>query len=137
MQLPKDAPFTLAQQGRITLQCPQYSLGPDTYVDYPDEYFIDTKMQGRKHRIAVGREEGFTFLSRLGYKYFEQDLKNTFSTQRGCTWQEFADHANEFLDEVETVSRKYLLKLDAIAGVDPTKNNIRKRDHMVEELKKM
>jgi hypothetical protein len=137
MRLPKGSPTTLAEEGRLTLQCPDLSLGPHQGQDYPDEWFIPVRYCAD---IACGREEGFTYLSRIGYMQLYHDLKLAFgkrSCGRGTTWAEFEQHALDFLDEVERKGRKKFKKLDAIAKADPTKYNIRKRDELAEYLKRV
>lgn len=143
MELPKSAVTALASEGYHTLQVPQYSISfngaaPDPTEIVDDEHIVEVKCFGSsaKQRICTGREYGFTYLSRKGWQHYFHDLKAAFNPNRG-TWAEFVNAANETLDEIETLSRKELLKLQALNTVDPTPYRIKKAQDLAVYLKRM
>jgi hypothetical protein len=134
--LPAGAITCLAEEGRLTLQVPEISLGGYVAQDHPDEYFIPVRYPDD---IAVGKEEGFTYLSRIGYNHYRADLQKAFNSRqtRGSTFGGFHVEALAFLDRVKVKGNRKLKKLNALAQANPTKYNIRKRDEMVEYLKRV
>ncbi len=139
MRMIQDTPLCLAAEGRHTLQVPQYYLGDttkETFVDYPDEFFIFVKYDGSKLRCCAGREQGFTYMSRLGFKHFYNDLQKVFRPNRG-TWQEFVDEANRELDEIQLKTTTELAKLKAVYGVEPTPYLKTKIDELTDYLKRL
>lgn len=142
MIIEKDAHLTLASEGRYTLQVPTlviFSTPSPMHVN-PDHFthvkIIGVTRNGTKQRIAVGREEGFLYLSGLGFQYYYNDLKNAFSTIRGGTWQGFVQEAQKTIQGIKLHSSGELMKLQAIASVNPTKYNLNKVTELQNELVK-
>lgn len=140
MRIMTGAPFTLLSEGRKTLQVPQYSHGfkdDPSYTDYPDEYFVEAKFHGVKHRICVGREDGCMFMSRLGFEHFKPELKKAFESStvdRGHTWQDVLDHADEFYAEMRTKSQEQLIRLQCEVQIKNTPYNRKRVTEMTDRL---
>lgn len=134
----------LASEGYHTLQVPQFSIdltgGPSAdHTDYATDYFIPVKTVGYdKQRIAAGREKcwAFMYLSRKGWTRYYKDIKAAFTPNRG-TWNEFVASALAELDEIETETRKELVKLQAKNAVKSTKDSLAKEQEMIDFLKRM
>lgn len=136
MQLIKDAHLTLPSEGRLTLQVPVISIGPETLASYPDEYFMFLKIVGfnqkvgARQRIAVGREPGFLYLSKKGFDHFKADLKQAFSYQRGHTWADFENYADNLFATVRVESRAHLKRLELEEQLKPTPYNKKRVQQM-------
>jgi hypothetical protein len=112
MKILKGAITSLASEGRITLQIPQFDLcfGNYTpeYEEVPDEWIITLRNSGS--RPAVGRESGFWFLTRVGWEANKDAIKKAFESanfQRG-TWKEFEEYAEEHFLEVGKALQKHV-----------------------------
>jgi hypothetical protein len=108
MKLQEGSITVLASEGRLTLQVPEWSIGDDSeLVEYPDRWFV--RLHGR--RPCVGRESGYLFLSREGWKANREILKQAFSTVRGAEWSDFEQHAEKHFQEVQATADKLVAKL--------------------------
>jgi len=101
----------LREEGRLTLQVPQFYLGcsDEWFVEAPDEWFFEIKCEGISSRLAVGREQGFTYISPKGYADNREAIIKAWMSichERGFVRDEatFDAHAAEFYAEVERVS---------------------------------
>jgi len=120
MLMKKGVITSLASEGRLTLQVPQYDIiikeGRAFFAqsltcaegakEHPDEWFVWLK----NSRPAIGRESGFLFLTRKGWEANKEEIKKAFEaskTKRG-TWKEFEDHAEYHLKEVEEKTQKHI-----------------------------
>ena len=131
----------LTSEGYHTLQVPQFSIdlnGPGTdHTDLSDDYVIPVKsVSCYKQRIAIGREQGFMYMSRKGFNHYLNDIKASFSSSRG-TWQEFLAYAKDELDTIEAESRKALVKLQALNATSPTAFSLAKENELVKYLTRM
>jgi len=95
MQILKDSITCLAGQGRITLQIPQYSiwLGPEARQpeteEVPDEWIMT--LRSSASYPAVGKESGYSFLTRAGWLANKDKIKEAFelsNSMRG-SWEDF------------------------------------------------
>jgi len=112
MKLCRDAITALTSEGRCTLQVPDMVLlfpgdKEPALVDYPDDWFSTMKSNDEP---AVGKEGGFTYLSRKGYEANKADLKKAIEKacgKRGKGWADFEKYAEEHFAKVEkSVARK-------------------------------
>jgi len=114
MKILKDSITSLASEGRITLQIPQYDLGSSDAIEeeVPDEWVV-TLRNGLYP--AVGREQGYLFLTRAGWFANQDKIKDAFEDakfHRGNTWEDFEAHAKKHFQKVEhnTMRRIRLFK---------------------------
>ena len=121
MKLPTDAHLALIQEGRLTMQVPEWSIGP------------------AKMRAAVGREEGWTYLSWHGFIHYLVDLKKAFNSrqQRGHSWDDVLVHAIEFYKDVKKRSQDHLIRLEAEVQIKPTPYNKKRVAEMQAALRKL
>jgi len=116
MLMKKGIITSLASEGYLTLQVPQYDIiikegrafaqsltNAEGVEEHPDHWFIWLK----NHRPAVGRETGFLILTREGWEANKEKIKEAFQASRG-TWQEFEQHAEDHLKEVEEKTKKHI-----------------------------
>ena len=80
-------------------------------VEYPDEWFVWLKSTTSGLRPVVGRESGFLFLSRVGYEANREALKQAFSENRGCSWEDFERHVEKHFRTLHTSTAKLVAKL--------------------------
>lgn len=121
MKILTGAITTLASEGRITLQVPQYAIDSDQqaeYEDCPDEWFVFLKGS----RPAIGRESGFLHLTRAGFESNESAIRNAFVAAvanghdrgPGCnTWSDFTKHAEEEFARREAVLATFIANLQS------------------------
>jgi hypothetical protein len=106
MKIPKESLFSLMQEGYITLQIPQFTIGnPGKIYDYPDEWF---SIINSRQRPARGKETGFLYFSLKGWKANKDKIKKAFnssSNPRG-TWQEFEKYVNNHFNDLKTGIQK-------------------------------
>lgn len=123
------------------MQVPEWSIGPDNDTDYPDDYFVTLKFHGSsaKMRAAVGREEGWTYLSWHGFIHYLVDLKKAFNSrqQRGHSWDDVLVHAIEFYKDVKKRSQDHLIRLEAEVQIKPTPYNKKRVAEMQAALRKL
>lgn len=122
MKILKRAITSLASEGRITLQIPQYDIVitedtraiaygadhmPDERIEeIPDEWVM--VLRGGQRRPAIGKEQGYFFLSKEGWDANRQKIKEAFLNakhQRG-TWADFEDHVEEHFRQVKAATLK-------------------------------
>jgi len=118
MKLPRDSITQLTREGHCTLQVPDsvYLLPGDDgskldLVDYPDDWFTMIKSGDEP---AIGREEGFTYLSRKGYEANKAELKAAIESavdKRQVTWEKFEKYAEKHFAGVEKAVAKKLKNL--------------------------
>jgi len=119
MLMKKGVITSLASQGYLSLQVPQYDIiikeerafaqsliDAEGAEEHPDDWFVWLK----NHRPVVGRESGFLFLTKKGWKANKEKIKEAFqaSKMKRGTWQEFEQHAEYHLTEVEEKTKKYI-----------------------------
>jgi len=106
MKLRKNTITTLAREGRISLQVPQFILcfgkePEESLIDFPNEWFVIAKSS----RVpAVGKKEGgFMFLSEVGWKANKKAIKRAFekSKHKRGTWEDFEIHAEKHFQDVK------------------------------------
>jgi len=117
MKIFKNAITSLSGEGRLTLQIPQYQIWFDTNphqsetVEVPDDWIV---LLRSNKSPAVGKESGFYFLTKKGWKDNKDKIKKAFLAskyQRG-TWTDFELHAEEHFKTVEKASKKRLAYLE-------------------------
>jgi len=114
LKIIKDAITTLAGEGRVTLQVPvyevimdkgramahtAYDLEEEKIANVPDEWFMSL----RNDCPAVGKESGYTFLSRAGWEANKDEIKKAFESSkhpRG-TWDDFEKYAERHFAKVK------------------------------------
>ena len=103
MKILKDSITSLASEGRMTLQIPQYDLGSSDAIveEVPDEWIVTLT-----HFLypAVGREHGYLFLTRAGWFANQDKIKDAFEDakfHRGNTWEDFEAYAKKHFQKVE------------------------------------
>jgi hypothetical protein len=111
----EDTIGSLVRQGYRTLQVPVMALtfapaDEPLTEEHPDEYFIHTNPLGDyRSRLAVGREQGFLFLSRRGFEHFRETLRECFEEGRGRmqerghdieTFEQFEQWADEWFHDL-------------------------------------
>ncbi|MHA1814490.1 MAG: hypothetical protein ACTSX1_00645 [Candidatus Heimdallarchaeaceae archaeon] len=119
MKILKRTITTLASQGRISLQVPQYNIitegnraiaydanhsKDEDVIDIPDEWIIYL----RYGSPAVGRESGHAFLTKMGWQDNKDEIKKAFESSkhpRG-TWQDFENHVVKHFSEVEKQTKR-------------------------------
>lgn len=117
----------LRREGRLTLQVPQFSLSwggsprpshaPPNLVGVPDEWFCFLNLGVP----AVGRMEGFLYISRLGYEANRQEILDIYAQAAEMRWSpkygEFShtnarDRFEQYATEhFETVRQKHAILL--------------------------
>jgi len=116
MKLERDAITTLASEGHCTLQVPTLVLFSEhdadsvVYEDFPDDWFVVLSSSAAP---ALGKEGGFTHLTRKGYAANKDALKKAFEASAGRgrnTWASFEREAEEHFAQVEK-ARDNKLKL--------------------------
>ncbi len=98
MILLKDAVFTYAREGRLTLQVPTYNIfltapaEEEKYEEYPDDYFVELRYD---HSPAVGREMGFLFFSRKGWEALKDEFRKVYENgdPNRLPWEKWEEHA--------------------------------------------
>ncbi len=105
MKILKDAITSLASEGRMTLQIPQVDLNPrgfeSSIKEVPDEWVVALKDGSYP---AVGREQGYLYLTRAGWFANRDDIKDAFEGarfSRGNTWEDFEEYARKHFQKVE------------------------------------
>ena len=138
MKILKDAITSLAGEGRITLQVPvydimvedgraiahtAYDLEEERVADVPDEWFITL----RSNSPAVGKESGYTFLSRAGWEANKDEIKKAFESNahpRG-TWSDFEKYAeHQFTTVKKNANRRIKLLLSKVDQLKEAKKNL-------------
>ena len=100
----------LRNEGRQTLQVPDIVISFDgskeKIIEVPDNWFI--RVYGEFP--AVGREEGFLYLSKIGFEATKKELKKEyfsgFARRSGRKpieqdWKDFEDYAENFFAELK------------------------------------
>lgn len=106
MRLSKDAILSSAKQGYLSLQVPDIYIGFDTdLADFPDDWFCYLK-EAFSGRPAIGKEEGFLYLSRKGYEVNREAMKESFSLERGHDWVAFEAYVAEHFAKIERFVEK-------------------------------
>ena len=103
MKILKDSITSLASEGRMTLQIPQYDLGSSDAIEeeVPDEWVVTLTQYSYP---AVGKECGYLFLTRAGWLANQDKMKDAFEDakfHRGNTWEDFEAHAKKHFQKVE------------------------------------
>jgi len=118
MKIDKSTILSHPSAGRITLQVPEWSLFTDPKAaqdaepteNHPDEFFMEMKRAGAALRPAVGREEGYIYLTRKGWEFFKADIEKAFKSvanPRG-TWAEFEGYAAAHFEEAERARQRFI-----------------------------
>ena len=104
MEIIKGSITSLSSRGYITLQIPHYTIGnPEMKVEteeFPDNWFI---FLHSNKTPAVGKELGFTYLTRVGWEANKDKIKEAYENAeypRG-PWAKFEAHAEEHFKKVE------------------------------------
>jgi hypothetical protein len=119
---------SLASQGRLTLQIPQYIIEfqkgkaikkptPGGLIDFSDDFFC--MLKGGTSTPCIGKERGFTYLTQKGFKFFYRDLETAFKKAynngidrtNGVGWPEFVQHASDHFAMVKKRRKKRRQKL--------------------------
>ena len=126
MKILKRTITTLASEGRISLQVPQYNIitegnraiaydanhsKDEDVIDIPDEWIIYL----RNGSPAVGKESGHTFLTKMGWQANKDEIKKAFESSeypRG-TWEDFENHVVEHFSEVEKQTKRRIKLLES------------------------
>ncbi len=117
MKIFKNAITTLASEGRITLQIPQYQIWFDNnphhneIIEIPDDWVMLLKSNNVP---AVGKEGGFWYLTKKGWEDNKDEIQKAFSSsnrQRG-TWDDFELYVEKHFKDVENASKKRLAYLE-------------------------
>ncbi len=103
MKILKDSITSLASEGRMTLQIPQYDfVYSDVIVEeVPDEWIVNLR---DNLYPAVGKEQGYLFLTRAGWFANQDRIKDAFENaefNRGNTWEDFEEYAKKHFQKVE------------------------------------
>ena len=116
MKILKGAITSLASEGRITLQIPQYNIGapgspPSETEEVPDDWIV---LLRSNNSPAVGKEYGFYFLTKAGWEANKDKIEDAFLAskwQRG-TWTDFEVYVINHFQKVKEASRKRLAYLE-------------------------
>lgn len=120
MRIFKGAITSLASEGMITLQIPQYVIDapgspPSETEEVPDEWIVKLRSNNTP---ATGKERGYYFLTRRGWEANRHKIEEAFSKakfKRG-TWFDFQVHVEQHFMEVKKASRKRLAYLERKAN---------------------
>jgi len=140
MEIIDKAYTTLLAEGRVTLQVPEFSLGPCSMSNVSDDYFVRAKIAGiGGRRIAVGREAdyGFLYFSRRGFEHYKPELRQVFNTRqtRNGTWQDVEDFADKFFADLKKRSEDHLKRLQLEVQLKNTPYNQKKVADMITALR--
>lgn len=105
----------LAAEGRCTLQVPQL------WLDLQDDASFLSK--GEQPLLVdsdcfvnlndcLPSKNGFLYLTRKGFEKFRDELEKAFSTQRGFTWNDFCEHAENHFKKVDAKIKKKIKRLE-------------------------
>lgn len=115
MKILKEAITSLSSKGYITLQIPTLSIGnPERIVEteeVPDNWF--TFLKATKCP-AVGKEYGFTYLTRIGWEANKHKIKKAYENaeyDRG-PWTKFEEHAEQHFKHVERATNRQISLLE-------------------------
>ena len=107
MRIIKGAIVAGAANGYLGVQVAEIAYGDDVeYVEAPDEWFIRLK----DRRPAVGREDGFLFLTRIGWEANKEQMRQAFETaqfKRG-TWEDFEKHVEDFFTDSKKRAARFV-----------------------------
>ena len=117
MKILKDSIVTLASEGRLTLQVPEWDIvnGQCTRIDTeiaPDEWFCRLKY----YKPVVGKQEGFLFLTEKGFEANKDKLKIAFENSNlrnggKGKWHLFEEHAKDHFAKVKKAQNKLINEL--------------------------
>jgi len=99
----KDSITSLASEGRMTLQIPQYDLGSSDAIEeeVPDEWVVTLRNGSYP---AVGKERGYLFLTRAGWFANQDKIQDAFEAaeyNRGNTWEDFEEYAIKHFQRIK------------------------------------
>ncbi|MFW9871574.1 MAG: hypothetical protein ACFFG0_00560 [Candidatus Thorarchaeota archaeon] len=114
MILYKDVITTLVSEGYLTLQVPEYTISLDkvpneNFIDYPDEWFV--RANHTRGPSLNKKENGFIFLSEIGWKANKDDIKKAFESSKNPrgTWEDFEKHVIEHFREIKNLLNKRII----------------------------
>lgn len=125
MKIIKDSITSLARRGYITLQIPQISIelggGVTPVEEVPDEWIAMIHSSGS---VAVGKETGFSYLTRIGWEKNKSKIKEAYEGaehQRG-PWEKFERYAEKHFKAVEEANKRRIRflqkKVEQLRGLD-------------------
>lgn len=109
MKIYKGTLWQPASGGHLSLQVPDRAFGvpiPDT-EEVPDDWIIVL----RHRRPAIGRESGFSFLTKKGYEANKDQILKAFS-KAGGTVEEFEQYVKNHFAAVNKATKKYMARLN-------------------------
>lgn len=77
MKVLKDSLWCLASEGRLTLQVPQLSIGPDELDEVPDDWIYEAEHVDSAP--VIGNKQGYWYLSKIGYLANRETILNVFA----------------------------------------------------------
>jgi len=143
MQISREALFSLMTTGYVTLQVPQFNISfgrnggvledgqiprsPEDTMDIPNDYLYELKHCGMKSRPTIGKESGFTYITRKGYEALKPQIKEAFLSAFHAgrarvpetveteeeAWSVFEQYAETHFSEVEECIAKQLKQYQA------------------------
>ncbi len=120
MKILKGAITSLAEEGRITLQIPQYDIwigkdleevGQSETEEVPDNWIV---LLRSNRSPALGKERGYYFLTEAGWEANKDKIEDAFSKskfKRG-NWFDFEAYAINHFKKVKEASMKRLAYLE-------------------------
>lgn len=113
MKILKGAIPSLASEGQITLQIPEFDVGgPHPEFEEVEDCFV--WLLSSKNVPVVGKEQGCLFLSEIGWNRYKDEIKEAFekSTNPRGTWLEFEEYVESFFEDVKSSIVKEIDRLD-------------------------
>jgi hypothetical protein len=144
MFIDKATILTLPAEGTLTLQIPTLlcyctidmskmtlgsSIGQGS--NFPDNYFCTLKGSNTKpYGCDVPTNNGFMYLTSIGYKAFKKDIKAAFTGP----WKDFENYAVDHFARVQTQLNKLMNKERAMILLHTQNNEPRKLKHAQNRL---
>lgn len=110
-KMKKSTLFSLAREGRLTLQIPTLEIWFGNPPPVSEEEYIELD-DGDIEELNSSREPtkaGFTFWTPKGYRKFKKEIKAAFETGKHLrlnTWKDFEKHATEYFAERKRTLKK-------------------------------
>ena len=97
-----------ASLGHISIQLPWCDIN-----DFPTGWAVT--LRGSGSRLSLGKEGGFVFLTRVGWKANKSKIKAAFerSEKKERTWDQFESMIEESLNYTYKSTKKYLENLES------------------------
>ena len=124
MKINESILFSLIRRGYRTLQIPDIVIGEqfsEPYLDLPEDFFEKLIPKGNGH---IPSRHGFLFLSKKGYEFLKDRLKQEVINHCKYTWDSFEEYAERHFN-----SRKLILKKEINQVIDW--NLIDKEDYLM------